>query len=172
MNVTCFVCLKRYDSGVLLRFAATFLTGTTIFLGSAFLLFRHLEITLMLELLFDLFLHIIGLLHMWLTEVSLESLLALPWLLMLFGLHLDGPFVYIIVGPEIKKNCYRDLRFKTSGYIANKCFYLFYPIRCRIHPFLTWHTLYVFNLNWKLQFSFSFRGERGFWGLLGGQKNI
>ena len=97
MNFTCFVCLRRYESGVLLRFAATFLTGTTIFLGSAFLLFRHLEITLMLELLFDLFLHIIGLLHMWLTEVSLESLLALPWLLMLFGLHLDGPFVYIIV---------------------------------------------------------------------------
>ena len=97
MNVTCFVCLRRYESGVLLRFAATFLTGTTIFLGSTFLLFRHLEITLMLEHFFDLFLHIIGLLHMWLTEVSLESLLALPWLIMLLGLHLDGPFVYIIV---------------------------------------------------------------------------
>lgn len=98
MNVTWFICLRRYEKDVLLRLAATFLSGTTILLRFAILFIRHLEITtLMLELFFDLFLHIIDLLHMWLTEVSLESLLAVSWLLMLLGLHFEGPFVYIIV---------------------------------------------------------------------------
>lgn len=51
----------------------------------------------MLKFFFDFFLHIIDLLNMWLTEVSIKSLLAVSWFLILLGLHLEGPFVNIIV---------------------------------------------------------------------------